>query len=76
MVGEVTLSQSAGGKDPLKNDPTTIKPNYMQRTSITGIKGIPRASTSGDQGDCTTESRRSPAIDVHTTNSGIQNRSI
>ena len=27
--------------------------NYIQRANKNGIKGIPRASSSGDQGDCT-----------------------
>ena len=52
------------------------KPSYIQRANKNGIKGIPRASSSGDQRNCTTESHRSPTIEVHTTNSGSQNRSI
>ena len=52
VVGRVILNQPAGGKDPPKNDPTTIKtqPN-IQKANINGIKGIPRASSSGDQED-------------------------
>ena len=37
---------------------------------------MPRASRSGDQGNFTAESHRSPTIEFHTTNSGSQNRSI
>ena len=36
----------------------------MQKTSIKGIKDIPRTSSSGDQGDCTTVSQRPPTIEV------------
>ena len=48
----------------------------MQKANINVIKGILRASSSGDQGDCTTESHRSPTIEVHITKLGSQNRSI
>ena len=48
VVGGVMLSQPATGKDPPKKDPTTIK-THIQKNSIKGIKGIPRASSSGDQ---------------------------
>ena len=48
------------------------KPNYIQRANINAKKGIPRASSSGDQGDWNTESHRSPAIEVHTTNSVVK----
>ena len=75
VVGGETLSQPAGGKDPPKNDPKPSKPNYIQRENINVTKGIPRASSSGDQGDCTTKSHMSPTI-VHTANTGSQNRSI
>ena len=40
------------------------------------MKGIPAAYNSGDRGDFTTESHRSPTTEVHTTNSGSQNTSI
>lgn len=52
------------------------KPKDIKRANINCIKSIPRASSSGDQGDCTTESHRSPTIEVHTTKSESQNRSI
>ena len=42
------LSQPATGNEPPKKDPTTIK-THIQKKSIKGIKGIPRASSSGDQ---------------------------
>ena len=48
VVGRVPLRQPAGRKDPPKKDPTTTKPNYMQRINIKGIKVIPRVSGSGD----------------------------
>ena len=73
LVGGVTLSQPAGGKDPPKKDPTTIKNKDIQRANI---KNRPRPVSSGDQGDCTTESHRSPTIEVYTINSRSQNRSI
>ena len=76
MVGGVTLTQPAGGKDPSKEHQLQSKPNYIQRTGINGIKGIPGASSSGDQGDNITESHRPPTIEVHTTNTVSQNRSI
>ena len=76
VVDGVTLSQPSGGKDPTKNDQQQSKPNYNQRPNINGIKDIQRASSSGDQGDCTTESHKFLTIEVHTTNSGSQNRSI
>ena len=73
MVGGVTLSKPAGIKDPPKKDVTTFKPKYIQRANI---NSIPRAASSGDQGDYSTESHRSPNIEVHTTNPGSQNRSF
>ena len=76
VVGGVTLSPPAGGKDPPKNDPKPSKPNYIQRENINVTKGIPRASSSGDQRDCPTESHSSTKIEVHTTESENQNRSI
>ena len=36
------------------------------------MKGIPAAYNSGDRGDFTTESHRSPTTEVHTTNSSSQ----
>ena len=47
------------------------KLNCNKRKNINGIKGIPRASCSGDQADCTIESHRSPTID-HPTKTGNQ----
>ena len=34
MVSGVTLSQPAERNDPVKSDPNTIKPNYIQRANI------------------------------------------
>ena len=77
VVGGVTLNQPGGGKDPPKNNPITIKTQlHPQSQPKNGMKGIPRAPSSGDQGDCITESHRFPTIEVHTTKSGSQNRSI
>ena len=74
--GGENLSQPVGGKDPPKNDPTTIKINYIQRANIHGIKGIPRISSSENLRDCTTESHRSLTTEVHATNLGSHNKSI
>ena len=52
------------------------KPNYIQRANKNGKKGIQRLLSSGDQGDCTTESHRSPTIVVHTMKPKSQNTSI
>ena len=49
------------------------KPSYNQRDHINGIKGIPRRSSSGDQGDCTTESYRCLDTEGHTTKSQKNN---
>ena len=76
VVGGVTLSPPAGGKGAPKNTPTTTKTQSNQRAHINGIKGIPRASGSGNQGDCTTESHRSPTIQGHTIKTRSQSRSI
>ena len=75
MVGGVILSQPARGKDPPKKDRKTTKIQYNQRAHKNGIKGIARESSSGDQGDCTTESHRSPTTEVHSTMTGSQSRS-
>ena len=61
----MTLIKPAGGKDPPKKDPTTIKPKDMERANI---NDSPRPASSGDQGKCTTESHRSSTIEVHTVN--------
>ena len=45
----------------------------MQRANI---NNSPRAASSVDQGDCTTESHRSATIEVHTTNLRSQNIAI
>ena len=70
-------SQSATrGKDSPKNDPTMQlqNANYNQIANINGIKGIPRASSSGDQGDSTTKPHRSPNIECHTTKTRSESR--
>ena len=67
----MTLSQSARGKDTPKKE-ITSKPSYIQRANINGIKGISRASRSGDQGDCTTESHRSPTIEIIPQSQGVK----
>ena len=73
VVGRVTLSKPAGGKDPSKNNPTAMKTYIHLRANI---NSIPRATGSADQGDCITESHNSPTIEVHNTKFGSQNRSI
>ena len=72
VVSRVTLSQPAGEKDPPKNDPTIIKTQLHQESQHKWHKGHPTASSSGYQGDYTTESYRSPTTEVHTTNSSSQ----
>ena len=72
----MTLSQPARVKDPPKDDPTTTKTQSQPERTHKQLKAIPRASSSGNQGDCATESHRSPTIEVHTTKSGSQNRII
>ena len=52
--------ETAGGKEPPKKDPTTIKAQLIKRTSIKSIKGILKVSSLGDQGGCTTESHKRP----------------
>ena len=56
------------GRTHQKKTQQQSKPKDIQ---IANINDSPRAATSGDQGHCTTESHRSPTIEVHTTNSGI-----
>ena len=68
----MTFSQPAGKKDPPKKDPTTIKTQLHPESQHKQHEGHPRASSSGDRGDCTTETHRSPTIEVHTTNSRSQ----
>ena len=48
------------------------KPNYTQRANVNGIRDIPRASSTGDQGDCATESHRYSTIEVHTQTQGVK----
>ena len=60
VVDGVTLTEPARGKNTPKNDPTTSKPNYNRTAHLNGIKVIPRAPSLGDQGDCTSESHKSP----------------
>ena len=43
VVGRVTLSQSAGGKDPPKNDPTTIKTQLHPENQHKWHKGYPKS---------------------------------
>ena len=50
-----------------------MKTQDIQRANI---NDSPRAASSGGQGDCTTESHRSPTIVVHTMKPKSQNTSI
>ena len=54
----------------------TIKTQLHPENQHKWHEGYPKASSSGDQGDCTTESHRPPTTEVYTTNSGSQNRSL
>ena len=73
MVGRVTLIQPARGKDPPKNDPTTIKTQLHPKSQHKWHKGHHKSISTGDQGDCTTESHRFPVAEVHNTHSVTQN---
>ena len=75
VVGGVTLSQPARGQTHERTN-QQLKPNYKPRGHIKSTKGIPRASNSGDQGDCTAESDRSPTTEGCTRKTGSQRRSI
>ena len=61
----VTLSQLARRKDTPKNDQKTHN-SITTKSPNKGHKGTPRASSSGGQGDCTTESHRTPSKEGHT----------
>ena len=63
-------------EDTPKKDQQQSKASHIQRVNINGMKGIPRVSSSEDQRGHTTESHKFLTIEVHTTNSGSQNRSI
>ena len=76
VVSNVTLSQPGRGKNPPRMAQQQLKPNYNQKAHMHGIKGIPRVSSPGDQGACTTESHRPPTTEGHTTKAGSQSRSI
>ena len=67
------LSQPSGRKYPLKNEPTTSKPHYKQKTYINITKGIAIASSSADEGDCITEYHRF-RNKVYTMKTGDQSR--
>ena len=43
VVGGVTLSQPAGGKDPPKKDPTTIKTQLLPESQYKWHKGHPKS---------------------------------
>ena len=43
VVGGVTLSQPARGKNPPKNDPTTIKPQLHPGSQLKQHKGNPKS---------------------------------
>ena len=43
VVGGVTLSQPAGGKDLPKNDPTTIKTQLHAKSQLKQPKGHPKS---------------------------------
>ena len=52
------LSQPAKGKNTTGQKQSRSK--YNRRAHINCTRGIPRVSSSGDQGECTTESLRTP----------------
>ena len=71
--------QSESQSDSWREGPTKGQPNNNQNTVTENPhkwhKGHPKKTSSGDQGDYTTESHRSPIIEVHTTKTG-RHRSI
>ena len=71
VVDRLTLRQPAGGKDPPKKDPTKPKTKDIYRANI---NHSPTSLSSGDKGDCTTESHRYSTTEVYTINPGGQNR--
>ena len=60
MVGHESFSQPATEENPPVDGPTTIKTQIQQESPHKLHKVIPRASSSGDQGDYTSESHRTP----------------
>ena len=75
VVDRVTLSsvnQLEGGTHQRKTQQQS-KPKDIHRANI---NHSPRSVSSGDQGDCTTESHRYSTIEIHTINLRSQNRSI
>lgn len=50
-------NQPAWGSIPLTNRPKQSKQNYNRRAQITHTSDVPRAASSGDQGDCATGSQ-------------------
>ena len=74
-VDVVPLSQPAGGVIPPMGQQQS-RPKYNRRTHITHTRDVPRASSSGDQRDCTSGSHRTPPTQDHLTRTGSQGRSI
>ena len=60
------------GRTHQRKTPKQSKPKDIHRANI---NDSPRPESSGDQGDCTTESHRYSTTEVHTINPGSQNRS-
>ena len=48
------------------------KPNYHKKAHINCIKGITRASSSGDQSDYTPEAQGNPTTEGHPTKTGVK----
>ena len=69
MVRVKTLSQPVGEEKTSMNWPTTNKTEIQQGAHI-NYKRHPQDISSGDQGDCTTESYKTPTTEEHPINKG------
>ena len=68
-VGVMNTSRPTGRQNPTTRSYKRVKPKYNKRAHSNRKKGDPRASRQGDQRDHTTESQRTPTIEVHPTDS-------
>ena len=66
-VGVVNTSNLLEERTHQQASHQQVKPKYNKRSHTNRRKGNPRASRQGNQKDCTTESQRTPPIQVHPT---------
>ena len=62
----MNTSKPTGGENPPTKEPQ-VKPKYNKMVHTNRRKINPRASRLGDQRDHTTETHRTPTIEVHPT---------